>query len=396
MTLTPARAGRHVFISCGEASGDQYGAHLAAALRARAPGIRLSALGGPALAAAGVALVQRCEPLAVMGFGEVASALPALLAARRRVWRHLRGGGVDLCIPIDFPGFNLRVAAQARRRGIPVFYAIPPQLWAWGAWRLPALRRAVDAVGTILPFESAYFAQRGVPATPLGHPLVDLYAGFPFAAAAQEREERLARPDAALSLGLLPGSRRQEIRRLLPPLLAAARLLRRRLAPRPLRCLISAAPGVSARDLDRQADALHAEDWEVVTAPLPVLLTRLDLALVCSGTATLETALAGVPHEIVYRTSALNHAIARRLVRAPAIGLANLVLDAPLVAEHLQDDVAPEPLAAALADWCAQPRRRDALREGAWELRRRLGRPGVWERAAAAALALAGGSGARP
>ncbi|MHB8078771.1 MAG: lipid-A-disaccharide synthase [Candidatus Krumholzibacteriia bacterium] len=384
MTPSPDARAPHVFLSCGEASGDRYGAALAAALRRRRPGLRLTAVGGPALAAAGAEIIQASGPLAVMGFGEVLGALPRLVAAHRRVARHLARGGIDLCVPVDFPGFNLRIAAAARRRGIPVFYLVAPQLWAWGAWRLPGLRRAVDRLGVILPFEPDWFATRGVAVVALGHPLVEDYPEAAAREGAAEREARLAAPDAPLTLGLLPGSRRQELAHLLPELLGAATRLRARLAPRPLRCVVSAAPGLDRRLLEAAA----RQDASVSTVPLTRLLPELDLALVCSGTASLEAALAGVPHEVVYRTSPFSYAIARRLVRVPYIGLANLVLGEPLVREHIQAGVTAEGLAAALGDWLTDPARRRRFAADVQRLRARLGPPGAWDRAAEAALAL--------
>ncbi len=384
MSETAAGAGRHVFISCGEASGDRYGAALVRALRARDPGLRFSALGGPGLAAAGARLVQDAAEVAVMGFGEVLGALPAVLRARRRVWSHLDRGGIDLCIPVDFPGFNLALAGQARRRGIPVLYLVPPQLWAWGGWRLRALRRNADRVGTILPFETDFYRERGLDVVPIGHPLMEDYAGLPLAEQVAAREERLADARGPVTLGLLPGSRRQEIDRLLPVLRVTARLLRSRLAPRPLRVVLSLAPG---QDRDRLLE-LAAEGLVLSEAPLRDLLPELDLALVCSGTASLEAALAGVPHEIVYATSPLSWWAARRLVRVRRIGLANLILGRDLVREHLQDAVVPVPLTAALLEWIGRSAVRRDFYRGAAELRERCGGPGAWGRAAAAALEL--------
>jgi lipid-A-disaccharide synthase len=384
MTPSPVAHAPHIFLSCGEASGDRYGAALVAALRRRRPDLRLTALGGPALAAAGARIIQPSGPLAVMGFGEVLGALPRLLAARRRVWRHLSRGEIDLCVPVDFPGFNLRVATAARQRGIPVFYLVAPQLWAWGAWRLPGLRRAVDRLGVILPFEPDWFGARGIEVVALGHPLVEDYPEVSAGAHSDRREARLGAPDAPLTLGLLPGSRRQEVARLLPELLGAAALLRARLAPRPLTCVVSAAPGLERSLLESAA----RQGATISSAPLPDLLPTLDLALVCSGTASLEVALAGVPHEVVYRTSAFSYAVARRLVRVPHIGLANLILAEDFVREHIQAEVTPLALAAALGDWLGDAARRRRFAAGVDRLRARLGPPGAWERAADVALAL--------
>jgi len=376
--------GGHIFISCGEASGDRYGAALLAALREERPQLRFSALGGSALAMAGAEVVQASEEIAVMGFGEVLASLPAILRARRRVWRHLDRGGVDLVVPIDFPGFNLQVAGRAHRRGVPVFYLVPPQLWAWGAWRLGQLRRRVDRIGAILPFEPEFFGQRGLDVVHVGHPLMEDYADFPFEESWRRREAVLASADRPVTVGLLPGSRRQEIVRLLPQMKVAAAMIQSWLGTRRIEILVSAAPGTDRKLLA----SLVGPQARLVDDPLPALLPRLDLALVCSGTACLETALAGVPHALAYRTSGFNYAVARRLVRVPYVGLPNLVLGQPLVPEHLQDDASPAQLARSLLEFVNQPGRREAFHAGCRELRTRCGGPGMWRRTAQAVLAL--------
>ncbi len=375
--------GPHIFISSGEASGDRYGAALLSALREREPRLRCSALGGPALAMAGAEIVQPSADIAVMGFGEVVGALPAILRARRRVLGHIRREKIDLVIPIDFPGFNVDLAGRARRRGMPVFYLVPPQLWAWGGWRAANLRRSVDRVGTILPFESEFFRARGLDVFPMGHPLVEDYAEFPFAQRWREREACFENPGQPLTIGLLPGSRQQEIVRLLPSFKVAAGMVRAWQGRREVKVLVSAAPGASR---DRLA-AMVGDAGHVTDEPLPRLLERLDLALVCSGTASLEVALAGVPHAIAYQTSGFNYTLARGLVKVPHIGLANLILGKPAVPELIQGNASPVHLANALLAFLSQRRRRDEFRDDCERVREACGAPGVWARTAAAILA---------
>jgi lipid-A-disaccharide synthase len=375
--------GPHVFLSSGEASGDRYGAALLSALRDREPRLRCSALGGPALAMAGADIVQSSADIAVMGFGEVAGALPAILRARRRVRRHLAREKIDLVIPIDFPGFNVDLAGHAHGLGLPVFYLVPPQLWAWGAWRVGKLRRSVDRVGTILPFEAEFFRARGLDVFPLGHPLMEDYAAFPFARRWQEREARFEDPVQPLTIGLLPGSRRQEIAKLLPSFKVAAGMMRAWQGRRDVKVLVSAAPGAN-RDL---LAAMIGDAGHVTEEPLPHLLERLDLALVCSGTASLEAALAGVPHAIAYRTSSFNYTVARSLVKVPHIGLANLILGRAAVPELIQSHASPVHLANALLGFLNQRRRREEFQDDCERVREACGNPGVWARAAAAILA---------
>jgi lipid-A-disaccharide synthase len=374
----------HIFLSCGEASGDRYGAALLAALHRERPDLRVSAMGGGALAVAGAEIVESSEAIAVMGFGEVLTHLRPILRTRRRVWNHVAHSGVDLVVPIDFPGFNLRLATHAHRLGKPVFYLVPPQLWAWGHWRLGRLRRDVDRLGTILPFEPGWFADRGVETVHIGHPLMEDYADYPFEARRRAREERLQDSNAPLVVGLMPGSRRQEIERLLPSMRVAAGMVQSWLGRRRVRVLVSRAPGTNANHLAQ----LAGEACEVTDEPLPLLLDRLDLALVCSGTASLEAALAGVPHALAYRTSPFNYAVAKQLVKVPAIGLANLVLERHLVPEHIQDAADPTPLANSLLGFLNTPGRRQEYYRGCSDLRRRCGGAGVWRRAARAILAL--------
>ena len=222
----PANRIPHLFLSCGEASGDRYGAALLAGLRRERPDLRVSALGGPALSATGAEMVESSDDISVMGFGEVLTHWRPILRVRRRIWRHVAEAGVDLVVPVDFPGFNLDLAAHAHRRGLPVFFVVPPQLWAWGAWRLKRLRRDVDRLGTILPFEPNWFGERGLDVVHLGHPLMEDYAGYPFEARKRAREERLLDSDRPVTVGLLPGSRRQEVL----PVSGLARSTRARLA----------------------------------------------------------------------------------------------------------------------------------------------------------------------
>lgn len=376
----------HVFISCGEASGDRWASALVRELRAQAPELRITALAGPGTAAAGATLVRDSRDLAVMGIAEVLHRLPDLRRAEKQVARHLAEAGVDLFIPIDFPGFNSRLARGAKRAGVPVFWLVAPQVWAWGSWRTGGYRRRIDRLGTVLPFEPDYFGKRGFDVFPMGHPLMEEYGDATVSEAQiAAREARIERGDE-LTLGLLPGSRRQELRYLLPDLAVAARTAQSLAGGRRLRFLASAAPGVEPGRLEQAFDGAAT----VTDEPLSSLLPRLDAAVVCSGTASLETALAAVPHDIVYRTGTLNFWLGRRLVRTDRIGLANLVLGEDLAPERVQEEVAPLPLARGMVAWLDRRERRREFYQGVRRLRALCGRPGVWRRTAAAVLEMLG------
>lgn len=375
----------HVAISCGEASGDRYGAALARALKQRRPELKLTGLGGPGLAEAGVDLVARSDDVAVMGVSDVIAALPRILGVRRRLREHLTGDDrPDLFVPVDFPGFNLDLAVWSRKRGLPVYYVVAPMLWAWGAWRLGKVRRAMDALCVLLPFEQEWFASRGVPSAHFGHPLCDDYEPEAMDAAAIAREARLRDPSAPLRLGLLPGSRRQEVLGLAPLLAETVARLRAAEPRRTFQAVASVAPGVDPDWLRPLWDV----GCEPGREPLPELLPGLDLAIVCSGTASLEANLAAVPHALVYRTSSLNYALGRLLVRVPHIGLGSLVLGREMVREHLQGEATPDAVLADLRDWLGNTARRRRHAEHLDRLRALLGPPGCWDRTADAVLDL--------
>ncbi len=378
-----AKPRRHIFLSCGEASGERYGADLVSALRSLDPDLRISALGGRHVESRGAELVHSSARLGVMGFAEVLHAWPAIAAARKAVGGFLQRNDVDLVVPVDFPGFNSWVAGRAHAAGIPVFWLIAPQLWAWGEWRTGGLRRKIDRLGTILPFEEQFFRDRGFDVFPMGHPLLDHYGpGFPYRESHQRRETVFNDRNSPLTIGLIPGSRRQELRHLLPVFKVTAQALHGHLNPRPLRFVASVAPGLDSRVV---AEALGSE-VEICRDSLPSLLPRLDLALVCSGTASLEAALAGVPHEVVYRTGRFNYALARRLVKLRHIGLGNIILDEPVVREHVQQDASPLLLARSILRWVSRPTEREAFYKACERIRERCGPAGVWERTAGALL----------
>lgn len=335
------------------------------------------------MADAGAEVVLDSSELAIMGFSEVLGELPRILRARRRLFSFLRTEQVDLVVPVDFPGFNAGVAGRARSLDIPVFWLIAPQVWAWGGWRLAGYRKKIDRLGTILPFEEQYFSARGLDVFPMGHPLMDDYGGgFAFEEAVNRRERRLNSQDAPLTVSLLPGSRRQELVHLLPVMKVAAQALMGHLGNREVRFIVSAAPGV-----DRSLIAsVFDQGTEISTDPLRRILSVSDLSLICSGTASLEAALAGVPHEIVYRTGRFNYWMAKRLVRTGSIGLSNLILGRPLVREHVQEAASPLPLARDLMRWVARPNERQDFYRDVRALRQLCGQAGVWDRTAEALL----------
>ncbi len=373
---------RTVLLLTGEPSGDAAAARLAAALRRRRPDLRIRAVGGRRLAAAGAEIVQDIAALSAMGFAEVLRHLPRLAALEARLARLLDAERPDVVVPVDYPGFNLRIARRAKDRGIPVAYYIGPQIWAWGAGRLPRIARAVDVMLVAFGFEVPWYERAGIPVRFVGHPLADTVAALPSREAARAE---FGAPDGAPLLGLLAGSRTQEVRRILPAMVETARRLAR---TRPeLRVLASVAPDVPRAEYAAVLGPAGAGDVVLTERPLPAIAAAADALLVTSGTATLEAALAGTPLAVLYRTSALTWFVGKRLVRIPRIALANIVAGEDVAPEFLQDGIDPTAIAAWAAGVLDDPARRASARERLLGLREKLGPPGAADRAAEAVLA---------
>ena len=366
---------KRLLIVTGEASGDLHAARLVEALRAHG---RFEARGvaGPRLRAAGVEALVAAEDLAVLGFSEIVAKLPRLFATRRRLVETVDAWRPDAVVLVDYPGFNLRIGPSLKAHGARVFYYIAPQVWAWHPERAREMARWVDRLAVVFPFEEPIFREAGVAVRYVGHPLLD-----DFAPELDETELRaeLGIPASARMLGLLPGSRRQEIQRHLGTLLETARRLR---AGRDDLHVVVAYPG----ELDDVPPGLtDTPSWMHVVRGRTRSVQRWATACaVASGTATLETALFGTPLVIVYRVGWLNYQIARRLVSIAHIGLPNIVAGASVAPELIQHEFTPERLAATLSPWLDDPAAHAEARARLGVVRARLGGPGASARAAAA------------
>jgi len=374
-----------VFLSACEASADLHGARLVAAVKARLPGASFVGIGGERMAAAGVRILFPAKELSVMGVSEVLSRLPVIRRAFRTATAALNDPGADVAVVIDSPDFNLRLAARAAKARVPVVYLIPPKVWAWRKGRLRTIRRLVDRVLVIFPFEPAVYEAAGVPVTYVGNPLVDEM---------HEVRSRAPRPggwmpdDLGIPPGgplvaLLPGSRPREIAAVLPDLLGAARLLKERLPS--VRFALAVAESLDPETIAGTV-ARAGVDVTLIRGHATELLCAADAAAMCSGTVSLQAALAGLPGVIVYRAAPLTYAIGSRLVKVPHFGLPNLVAGRRVMPELLQHEVSPEAVCGHLHRILTDPAEAERQRQGLKEVQAAMGAPGAAERAAEAVL----------
>ena len=372
-----------IMLVAGEASGDLHGATLCRSLRRLAPDCRLFGMGGARMAAAGMELLADVTRAAEIGTTEAVGRLPMIYAAYRRL-RHALTGSVRpaAMVLIDFPEFNLRLARTARRAGVPVVYFIAPQVWAWRPWRVRTIRRRVSLVLAVFPFEPGLYRQAGVAVEFVGHPLLDVLADVPERSAARRL---LDVPEDATLVGLLPGSRREEIERMLPAMRRAAADIARQRAD--VRFMLGRAATVDAEAVDRHVAGTPA--IQVVCGRTHELMRAADLLLVTSGTATLEAALLGTPMIVGYRPSWATELMGRLLVRIPWISLANITVGRTVVPELIGAEATGERLAAEALRLLGDPAALAAQRSAFAELSGTLGSRGVGERAARCVLATA-------
>jgi len=371
-------------VSAGEASGDLHGSFLVRALNRRNPELRITCMGGRFLEAAGAKVLVDHRQLSVVGLSEVARHLRVLYRAWRTIAAHFAQSPPGLVVLIDFPDFNFLLARLARQHGIKVFYYISPQVWAWRSGRVKTIRRLVDEMAVILPFETEFYERYQMKVQFVGHPLLDVLRDLPPLAAVKERY----RPATGGHLvGILPGSRPSEIRSLLPILVKSAIIMHEKLPA--VSFIIPVAPSLEAASLN---DLLvhRSLPLRLVSGDTYGVIRACDLLLTVSGTATLEAAILGTPMIITNRVSHLSYYLGRRLIRVTHIGLPNLIAGRSIVPEYVQEDARPGLLAAEAISFLEHPRRLQEQRKDLELVRSRLGEPGVAERVAEMVLKTSG------
>jgi len=356
-----------IYLIAGEASGDLHGSNLARAVLQLEPTATLRGWGGDLMADAGVQISKHYRELAFMGFLEVVMNLRTILRNFDTCKKEISEWKPDVIVLIDYPGFNLRMARWAKQQGIRVFYYISPQVWAWKENRVHQIIRDVDTLCVVLPFESDFYAKYQFPVAFVGHPLLDAVESLPLDPRSfRERNGLDERPVIAL----LPGSRKQEIRSMLPVMLEVAN------SRTEFNWVIAAAPSIDD-SIYRELAAGCSTQPVIVRDQTYDLLRAAHAGLITSGTATLEAALFGLPQVVCYRGNTISYAIARKLVKVKYISLVNLILDRPAVKELIQRELHRDQLSASL-DALVQdgPERRRLLADYD-ELRTVLGGPGA-------------------
>lgn len=314
------------YIIAGEASGDLHGSNLIKAIQSLDKDAAFRGYGGDKMKSEGMHLIKHFRKMAFMGFVEVIKNLPAILKNLRQCKADILGFQPDVLVLIDYPGFNMRIAKWAKSKGIKVVYYIVPQVWAWHQSRVHDLAKNTDKLLVILPFEKAFFARFGYEASFVGHPLLDAITAF------KSENRPVIRSDKAI-LAMLPGSRKQEVENMLPVFLDSVRGLE-------YDVFVACAPGLDFSLYQKiVADKTMTGSVHFLKDGTYSLLNVASLALVSSGTATLETALFGVPQVVCYKGNNISFAIARRLVKLKYISLVNLICDKAVVRELIQYDM---------------------------------------------------------
>ena len=372
-------------ISCGEPSGDLYAGALAREILRMQPAASITGFGSDRLREAGATLVGDFSGLSVTGILEVARVLPRTYATYRRLIAHAAATRPDVFVAVDFPDFNFRLARAIGALGVPIVYYISPQLWAWRPGRMKTMRRIADRVLVIFPFEEALYQNAGVPVEWVGHPMLDV------ARQPEPRADFLSRTGldpARPVVALLPGSRPNELREILPGLVAAAHQIRTRLPE--AQFLLARAPHLR----DGLFDSLTSPESSVLNVRIvdgaaDDVLAAADVALVASGTITVQGALHECPMVVVYRLSPITYRLGRPFVHVGTFAMANLVAGRRVVPELIQDDFTPDAVAREALALLLDPAAARAMRADLRTVREKLGGPGASRRAAQAVMDLA-------
>ncbi len=368
---------KSMMIITGEASGDLHGSNLVKAIHRIEPEISFFGIGGTKLQEAGTSLFYNIRSLSVMGLTEVFCKLPAIIKALNDAKRYLRTKHPDLLILIDFPEFNLKLAGEAKKHGIPVLYYISPKIWAWRTGRVKKIKSLVNRMAIILPFEEQFYREQGMETVYVGHPLLDTGLSdisFHF----EENQHKKI-------IGLLPGSREKEVTGILPVMMAAA--VRLTVLDGEFFFIVSVAPSMDPVLIEKIVAPFRSTvRFDVVTQDVKDIFKTCGFLMAASGTVTLEAAIAGIPMVVLYKMSPLSYWLAKKVVRLEHASLVNLIAGKKVVPELLQNEASPEIIGKTVWRLIKDPEERRIMKNELYEVRKKLGEPGASDRVARIAV----------
>jgi len=378
--LFDEKKSKKILVVAGEASGDLHASHLVKAMLEMEPGLQFYAMGGEKLKEAGALILSDISELSVMGITEVVSHLGRIYRVFKRLEKFLKNDQPDLIILIDYPDFNLRLAKAAKRYNIPVLYYISPQIWAWRTSRIKKIGKLVNKMIVVFPFELSLYEIEGIDVSFVGHPLLDIVK------VEKSREENIKRfglDEQKITIGLMPGSRLSEAKKILPPMIESAQQLSRQFGN--LQFILPVAPGLKKEEIVRLT-----EDTDLtITIADDSIYEVIDisyLVIVASGTATLETALLSTPMVIIYKMSPLTYLVGRKLVKVDHIGMANIIAGKKVVPELIQNEATAERITHEATRMLEDSLYHQSICEELASTNKKLGKPGASKRAAKIAL----------
>ena len=366
---------KRIMIVAGEASGDLHGGNLVREMRRIDPTLQFRGVGGKRMKEAGVYLIADSADMAVVGLTEVFSKLGTIRKVMGALRTSIKTDKPDLLILIDYPDFNLSLAKTAKKNLIMIFYYISPQVWAWRKGRIGTIKRIVDKIAVILPFEASLFHEAGVDATFVGHPLLDVVR------TKYSRQEALCRfglHEGTTTIGILPGSRQSEVVRLLPEMLRAAEIIAKK---QHVQFVLPLADTLDIKFISRIIKQ-YPVTVKIISSEIYDVINCSDVVMVASGTATLETALVETPMVILYKVSSPSYYVGKMIIDISHIGLVNIIAGKTIVPELIQDEANPESIAAEVIDILTNKSRMDNMRNELSKIKGMLGSPGAAERAA--------------
>lgn len=367
---------KRIMIIAGEASGDLHGSRLIKAIKEKKNGLFFFGIGGNLLKEAGVKIIKDASTLSVVGITEVVSKIFSLIKGMADAKKALKTLKPDLLILIDFPDFNLHIAAAAKKLGIPVLYYISPQVWAWRQGRVKKLKNLVNHLAVILPFEKDFFKKHGIPVTYVGHPLLDGEIYVP---------ENKKKTDTQV-IGLLPGSRDSEVARHLPVMLEAAVLINKKI--KDIEITVSLASTVKRQHVEKIIREQGFFNYNIISEGTEQILKKCSLVIAASGTVTLEAGIAGVPMIIIYKVSAVSYLLGKALIKVSNICLVNLVAGRQIVPELIQGKATSANIANEALKMLNNPDELETMRNDLAGIRDILGGAGASERVADIALSM--------